>query len=123
MNILDRFGTSSRYIALMYLVDGISGRQILFPERVQKHAEAAVTCHTRCLQFTCTVSAHLEGGTSFWVKYELCHCLLQPGSKTSVNHSRQLSQPRPGSFSQVAFCLVPTCCCSRQLPAPDGAVL
>lgn len=107
----------------MYLVDGISGRQILFPERVQKHAEAAVTCHTRCLQFTCTVSAHLEGGTSFWVKYELCHCLLQPGSKTSVNHSRQLSQPRPGSFSQVAFCLVPTCCCSRQLPAPDGAVL
>lgn len=124
MNILDRFGTSSRCIVLMCLVHGISGSQVLFSESVQRHAEAAVTCHASCLHhFTRTVSAQLEEGTSFWVKYELSHCLLQPGSETSANHAHQMSQPQPGSFRQVASCLVPACCCSRLLPTPDGAVL
>lgn len=36
MNISDRFGTSSGYIALMCLVNSISGSQTLFPEHVQE---------------------------------------------------------------------------------------
>lgn len=94
MNILDRFGTSRRCIALMRLVDGGSGSQILFPQGAQEHAEAAVTRHTCCLhQFTHTVSAQLGEGTSFWVKDELCCYLLQSGSETSANHSYHPAQP------------------------------
>lgn len=49
MNISDRFGTSSGYIALMCLVNSISGRQTFFPERVQELLKLLPTCHSCCL--------------------------------------------------------------------------
>lgn len=116
MNILDRFGTSRRCIALMCLLDGGSGSPILFPQGAQEHAEAAVTHHTCCLhQFTCTVSAQLEEETSFWVKDELCCHLLQPDIKNSANHSDLAATDK---FSPTR-CPQPT----RLLPAPNSAVL
>lgn len=109
MNILDGLSTSSRYIALMCLVDGVSGSQVLslsvhrITLRLLSHAIPVAFMGS--LMKRHTVSAQLEEGTSFWIKYELWYYFLQPGSKSTVNHPYQ---PWPESFGQVVSCTVPT---------------